>query len=335
MRKEIEARVEKAIAENVFPGCVIGVARANGEREVAPFGHLTYDSDSPVVREDTVYDLASITKSIPVASLALLFIEQGRLRLADKATNYLPALKNDYGVTVEDLLTYRVSGLRLSTLQDQTPDGILRSIFEHGFDGPPGGANYSNLPALLLGIILERVTGNTLDALAQKYFFEPLKMKNTTFFPDVGSYELPTSIIAPTEVVDGKEIRGVVHDESARKFFRAHRAVGQAGLFSTAPDILNFLEALLQGKFPDVLSGAQKGLGWQRAESWFMGENFGDGAFGKTGFTGTSVAVDPLRGVALVILSNRTYPTRPPDAASTHSAINTFRTDIADICFAA
>jgi CubicO group peptidase (beta-lactamase class C family) len=150
-------------------------------------------------------------------------------------------------------------------------------------------------------------------------------MDDTTFFPH------DMSRIPPTEIVGGEEIRGIVHDESAHVFSRAHRAVGHAGLFSTAPDILNFLEALLQGKLPAVLSGAQKGLGWQKAERWFMGAHFGGGAFGKTGFTGTSVAVDTQKGIAFVILSNRTYPTRPPDAASIHSAINTFRADIADI----
>ncbi len=325
MRKEVEQRVVSAIAKKVFPGCIIGIVRANSKREVWPFGNFTYAPDSPTVREDMMYDMASVTKSIPVASLVLTFVAEGKIQLADTVVKYLPELKNDYGATVEDLLTYRVSGPRLSTLQDKTPDEILRTVFEHGFDGPPRAANYSNVPALLLGLILERVARDSLDALAQKHFFGPLGMNDTTFFPTDIAH------VPPTEIVGNIEVRGIVHDESARVFSRAHIAVGHAGLFSTAPDILNFLEALLQGKLFAVLQGAQKGLGWQRAESWFMGSHTSLGAFGKTGFTGTSVSVDSERGIAFVILSNRTYPVRPSDAASIHSAMNTFRVDIADI----
>ncbi len=329
MHKEIQTRAERAIQERVFPGCVVGVVRTDGTREVWPFGRFTYDESAPVVSEDTVYDLASITKSIPTASLALTVMGEGKLRPVDKVAKYLPELKNDYGATIEDLLTYRVKGARLSTLKDKTPDEILSHMSERGFDGPPGKHLYTNIPAFLLGIIVERVTGDTLDALAQKYFFEPLGMKDTTFFPT------DISRIPPTELVGDTEVRGIVHDESARVFSRAHRAVGHAGLFSTVPDTLNFLEALLQGKLPAVMDGARKHWGWQKAERWFMGSHFGKGAFGKTGFTGTSVAVDPEHRVAFVILSNRTYPVRPPDAASIHSAINTFRADIADILLSA
>ena len=333
MHKEIQARAERAIQEKVFPGCVIGVVRKMGEREVILFGNFTYEADSQKVAEDTVYDLASITKSVPVASLVLTSVGEGRLRLEDAVVKYLPELKNDYGATIEDLLTYRVRGTRLSILQNKTPDEILRSVFEHGFEAPTGKASYSNAPALLLGIILERVMGEPLDHLAQQQLFEPLKMRDTSFFPS------DISRIPPTEIVGGTEIRGIVHDESERVFARARRAVGHAGLFSTVPDILNFLEALLRSRddgdtisiMRSIADGAQRGLGWQRAEPWFAGSHTGRHAFGKTGFTGTSVLCDVERGTALVILSNRTYPTRPPDAASIHSAINTFRADIADI----
>ena len=325
MKNQIVARVKEAIQAKVFPGCVIGVVRANGEREVMPFGHFTYDADASVVREDTVYDLASVTKSIPTASLALTLMAEGKLRPTDKVVKYLPELKNDYSATIEDLLTYRVLGTRLSTLKNRTPDEVFSHVFERGFDGPPGKHLYTNIPAFLLGVVLERVTGDTLDALARKYFFGSLGMKDTTFF------SADISRIPPTEVVGGQEVCGVVHDESARVFSARHRAVGHAGLFSTAPDTLNFLEALLQGKLPAVMGGARKHWGWQKAEPWFMGSHFGTGAFGKTGFTGTSVAVDPEHGVAFVVLSNRTYPKRPPDAASIHSAVNIFRADIADI----
>jgi CubicO group peptidase (beta-lactamase class C family) len=322
---ELKERVEQAIAERVFPGCVVGVVRSGGSREVMPFGRFTYEQDSPEVREDTIYDMASVTKSIPVASLALMLMAEGKLRPAEKVVRYVPELQNDHGATIEDLLTYRVRGPRLSHLSYTTPEELQAYILERGFDGPPAESVYTNLPAFILGLVIERAGGSTLSELADRYFFGPLGMHDTTFFPS------DASRIPPTEIVKGVEVRGIVHDESARVFSRARSSVGHAGLFSTAPDMLTFLEALLAGRFPAVADGAQKGWGWQQAEAWFMGSHFSKVAFGKTGFTGTSVALDPVKGVGFCILSNRTYPTRPPDAASLTSAINRFRADIADL----
>ena len=322
----ISNKVLQAIAEHVFPGCVIGFV-GEGQRTVLPFGRFTYENDSTEVREDTIYDLASITKSIPTASLTLQLIAEGKLALADKVKKYIPELQNDHGATVEDLLRYRVRGPQMSALKFETFEQVRTYIFEHGFDAPPGESEYTNLPAFLLGIILERVSGEILAALSYKYFFEPLGMRDTTFFPH------DAERIVPTEVVDGKEIRGVVHDESARMFAAKRRAVGHAGLFSTAPDMLDFIEALLEGTFPAIVHGAQDGLGWSVNEEFFMGTKVSANSFGKTGFTGTSVVIDTDKNMGLVILSNRTYPTRPADATSVHSAINSFRRDVADVVF--
>src|SRR3989344_3482990 len=157
MRNGIEERVRRAIGERVFPGCVVGIIRANGSGEVLPFGNLTYEPDSARVTEDNIYDVASITKSIPTASLALTLMAEGKLGLADTVVTHIPELQNHHGATVEDLLTYRVQGPQLSTLKEKTPDDMLAYIFEHGFDAPPRGeARYANLPALLLGLIVER-----------------------------------------------------------------------------------------------------------------------------------------------------------------------------------
>ena len=321
----IHERAEQAIKERIFPGCVVGIIRTDGLREIIPVGTLDGHAS---VQEDTLYDLASITKSIPLASLALTLAAEnpgrlpGRFNLPGKVVEYLPELQNDHGATIEDLLRYRVTGPRLSQLGFKTFEEIRTYVFEHGFDGPAGDGAYTNLPAFLLGVIVERVTGEILPALANRYFFEPLGMSDTTFFPS------DLERIAPTEIVDDEEIRGIVHNERARVFARARRAVGHAGLFSTAPDLLKFLEALLNGKLPAVVEGAQKGLGWEVKRDW-MGSKGSERVFGKTGFTGTSILCDVERGIGLVILSNRTYPHRPRD----NSAINAFRKDIADIVF--
>lgn len=318
MDKKIAARAALAIEEKVFPGCVVGIVRASGERDVLPFGRLTYEEGSPEVREDTLYDVASITKSIPTASLALTLMQEGKLHLDDPIQTLIPGFQHDRGATVEDLLRYRVHGVQMSKLRYKTFEEIRTHVLEQGFDAPPGKGVYTNLPAYVLGLGIERIAGHSLAALAHEYFFEPFGMMRTTFFPTA-------SDCAPTEIGERGEVRGLPHDESAYVFAKARRSAGHAGLFSTADDLLTFLEALLAGKLPAVLEGAQKGLGWQ-TEGEFLGSK-PTGRFGKTGFTGCSVVCDPGTNTGLVILSNRTYPKRPVDT----SDVNAIRCHIADI----
>jgi CubicO group peptidase (beta-lactamase class C family) len=313
----VAARVQQALDGKVFPGCVIGTIRANGSREILPFGALTYDGEP--VSEHTVYDLASVTKSIPTASLTLQLMSAGAFSLGHTVKMFIPELQNDFGATIEDLLRYRVHGLALSKLRVHTFEELRAHTLERGFDGPPGESVYTNLPAFLLGMVLERVGGESIAALAQRHFFGPLAMDGTTFFPSVGD-------CAPTEVDLRGEVRGLPHDESAYLFAKARRTAGHAGLFSTASDLLTFTEALIAGAYPAIVEGAEYGFGWQR-EGDLFGSHPREHVFGKTGFTGTSLTVDIERRTALVILSNRTYPTRPADSF----AINALRKDIADI----
>ena len=155
MDKRIEARVEEAIRDGVFPGCVVGIVRANGKREVYAFGHLTYEPGSQAVTENTVYDVASVTKSIPTASLALMLSAEGKLKLAESVRTFLPELHNDHNATIEDLLRYRVVGPQMSSLAGKTPEEITAHVFENGFASPPGEGRYTNLPAFLLGMVVE------------------------------------------------------------------------------------------------------------------------------------------------------------------------------------
>jgi CubicO group peptidase (beta-lactamase class C family) len=324
MMQQLKELALKAVNEKVFPGCVLGVSR-NGAREIIETGSFTYENNATPVVAETLYDLASITKSIPTASLAAIFEECKKLSFSDPVKKYIPELQNDYGATIEDLLTYRVHGERMSTLGFRTFEQTRTHIFETGFSGPPGESNYTNLPAYILGVIIERVGAGSIAALAHQYLFEPLKMNQTTFFP--AKDDCP-----PTEIQTGVVIQGIAHDESTRLFALARRSVGHAGLFSTAGDLLHFFEAILDGEFPSVLFAAQKGLGWQSSNE-SVPSIFPEGTFGKTGFTGTYVAAHPGKKTALVILSNRTYPTRPSDATSQGSAINRFRKEVADIVF--
>ena len=315
----INERAARAIRERVFPGCVVGVVHSAGYRLVIPSGHLTYEPGSAEVTAQTVYDLASVTKSVATASLALSLIAERKLALADRISRYIPELRNDQGATIEDLLRYRVHGVHLSKLKLRTFEEIRTHALEHGFDALPGDSIYTNLPAFFLGMAIERVGNASLAELAHRYLFAPLSMEATTYFPS-------PSDCAPTEIDDRGEVRGLAHDESTYVFARAGHTIGHAGLFSTAPDLLTFLESLLSGRNDDIAEGAQAGLGWQ-TKGAFLGAHASVGSYGKTGFTGTSVCIDPVKGLAFVILSNRTYPTRPVD----NVAINAFRSDIADI----
>ncbi len=326
IERAIIERARRAIVGRVFPGCVVGAVSADGRRVIVPVGNSTYEEGSGAheVRAATVYDLASITKSIPLASLASLFVDEGRFRLSDAVIEYLPELYNDYGATIEDLLRYRVRGVQLSTLRHLSAGEIRTFVLNHGFDGPPGESVYTNFPALILGMIIERVGEASVSELGARYFFEPLDMKATTYFPN------PVEC-APTELDERGEVCGLPHDESAYQFALAHQSAGHAGMFSTAPDLLNFLHALLYSAdvghpMSYISEGAAQGLGWQTTGDFF-GSHASPGSFGKTGFTGTSVCVDVQKGRGFVILSNRTYPKRPPD----DHAIHTFRSDIADI----
>jgi CubicO group peptidase (beta-lactamase class C family) len=327
MREHIEQRAQSAIEEKVFPGCVVGVVK-NGERTVLPFGRFTYEENSNPVKEDTIYDVASITKSIPTASLALTLIDEGKLKLGDRFIDYIPEFRNSdrEAVTIRHLLNYEVGGYALSSLKERSAKELYEEIMTREFSFRPGERSaYSNLPSFLLGLAVEKAGGDPLDKLAQKYFFDPLKMNHTSFWPQYFSREE----IAPTEIEEWRgHVQGSVHDESAYVFtVLGPRAVGHAGLFSSAPDLLNFLEMLLHGGA--ITDSAEKGLGWQVNEAW-MGPHRSTKTFGKTGFTGTSVAVDRERGSALAILSNRTWPKRTDT-----NAIAAFRSDIADAVFEA
>jgi len=328
MPEALETLANAAIAAKVFPGCVIGVARRGGS-DIFAFGHNSYDAHARSTGGAMLYDLASITKSIPTASLALVLLGEKKLSLTTAVREYIPELKNEHGATLLDLLTYSVSGLRLSLLHTLSPERLLSAIMEHGFDAPPGARKYTNLPILLLGIVIERALGTSLDILARRYFFDPLKMADTAFFAGA-----PFARAAPTELDDWRGlVLGFTHDESAYILARTGRVSGHAGLFSTADDLLKFLSFLLQSSDERrhfIVEGAQAGLGWQVDQQYFMGSYVSPKTFGKTGFTGTSILVDIERSVGFVILSNRTYPSR----SQGHEPINAFRSAVADIILA-
>ena len=345
MDKAVTSVLERAVANKVFPGAVVGVYRESTQK-VIPFGTLDY---SDPVTKDTIYDVASITKAIPTSSLALSLVDSGQLSLENTITEYIPEFRHSM-VTIWHLLTQTLAlekdgkPLQLSVYKNHTPDEILEIIYHAGISSNPGSTYaYSNASSILLGIVVEKITGQSLTQLAQDTFFKPLGMTHTSFHPD------NKESLAPSEVNEwrGREIRGEVHDESAYTLSQK-MSVGSAGLFSTASDLLIFLQMLLQkGVYHekkyfserlinDMMTNQLKtgnqstGLGWELDQPQYMGIHSHPHMIGKTGFTGCCVVVDIPRERAFVLLCNFTYPHRK----SSRESINDVRRQLADIVFA-
>jgi CubicO group peptidase (beta-lactamase class C family) len=348
-REAIRVRLEQGREEQVFPGAVVGVLHADGSRTIVPIGRFTYESASREVRSDTQYDVASITKAVPVGLLALSFIDQGRLGLDEQVIRYIPEITIEGRETtlIRHLLTY-------TYVLEKNPDpnfsyenykaqDVFDFLYHRPFAFPPGTRyQYSNTPANLLGIILERISGKKLYALAQELVLEPLRMSHSTFRPAM------KDTIPPTEITPWRgEIQGVVHDETSFILQREGFDAGCAGLFSTADDLLNVAEMMLDGgtfKGAKILSpetvslaaanaltsiGASSGIGWELNQPAFMGSYSDEHMIGKTGFTGTCIIIGQRQKKALVLLSNRTYPQR-----GDVGGIASVRRDISDIVFA-
>lgn len=349
MKDKIRKRIEQALKERLFPCCVVGVVRKNGDRFVIPSGKFTFDKSAKKVGENSIFDVASITKSVPTSSLALKLIDEGKLKTDDKLIKFVPEFCSAFRekVLIKHLLTQTLDyGFPLSIYKDKSPDEILDVIFTTDFQSIPGTKFfYSNATSILLGILVERIFGESLDRLGEKYFFGPLQMNHTTFKP-LEKFEKEE--IVPTGIQEwrGGLIQGKVH-YSISYVLNQKMVVGAAGVFSTAPDLLNFLEMLLNigilngRKYfsPEIIEQMQTnqlsnigqctGLGWELNQSRYMGKYSRIKTFGKSGFTGCVCICDIERGVGIVILSNYSFPVEKSDSAP----INKFRSDVADIVF--
>ena len=342
----IRKRLQKAIQEKVFSGCTVGIVRQDGWRKILPYGSFTHEVNSKLIEANSIFDVASITKVIPTSCLALKLIDEGKLSLEERLIDFVPEFGNQdrSKVQIKHLLTQTLdNGLRLSFHKDKSPDEILEVIFKTEFRNEPGAKySYTNATSVLLGLVVERIYGDRLDRLSEKYFFKPLQMNQTSFNPKIFNRDN----IVPTEIDPwrGRVIQGEVHDESAYKLQMKY-VVGSAGLFSTASDLLNFLEMLLnfgslggrqyfKEETVKMMSGNQlenigekAGLGWELNQKRYMGQFSDENTFGKTGFTGCVCVCDISRGVAWVVLSNYTFPKRKNNM----ELINHVRRDIADI----
>jgi len=313
---------------DLFASCCIGISR-NGKREISVFN----------CKEDSIFDCASLTKSMPTAYLALRAIESGLLSVETPIAEILPdfAEYHNNDAKIFHLLTHSLDyRFPMSSLKDLPPYEIWQHISSHKFEIRPGQLFcYANANSILLGKVLEAIYKMPLDKLAKEKVFEPLGMRDTGWHPLEWT---ASERIIPTEICPwrSRELRGETHDESAWKLEQEFGAVGSAGIFSTVPDILIFLEHILESDFLiekltinalSYLPGECTALGFELNNPKFMGEiKEGEAIFGKTGFTGTSFICKPKEKLCLVILSNYTYPQRKPNA----DRINAFRAATAE-----
>ncbi len=323
--------IDSAVAAATFPGAVLAVS-VRGERFVYGAGRLGQDDAS---RPDgqTVYDMASLTKVVALTTLAMMAVDEGRLDLDAPVVRYLPRYAAGLGakdrVTVRDLLLHDSGMLahRPLWLQSAGRSGAIHSALISDLDTLPGARMvYSDLGAITLATILESLYDQRIDQLFDARVARPLALARTRFLPPASW----RSIIAPTEQDPwrGRMLRGEVHDENAS---RLDGASGHAGLFSDAEDILRFGEWALAGALGRSVPGAptpprgfatwtlkqdrpvgsSRGLGWDTPSgASSAGTIMAARSFGHTGFTGTSIWVDPTREVVIVLLTNRVHPTR-------------------------
>jgi uncharacterized protein YbbC (DUF1343 family)/CubicO group peptidase (beta-lactamase class C family) len=319
----IDEVVEAAIKRGDCPGAVVLVVHNDAVVYRKAFGKRDADA---AMTADTVFDMASITKPVATATSVMILIEQGKLRLSDKVAKHWPefAANGKGDVTVEQCLLH-TTGLTADNAIGDYADGRVKAfenIASLKLEVSAGTRfKYSDVGFLVLGELVQRIGKLPLDEFARKHVFDPLKMTTTGFTPN----DDLTKAAAPTGKRDGKEIRGVVHDPRS---FAVGGVAGHAGLFGTADDLARYCRMLLRSGELDgqrVLSpltvklftegrpvppNGLRSPGWDVDTSFTAqrGELFpaGDG-FGHTGFTGTSVWVDPPSKTAVVILTNRTF----------------------------
>lgn len=339
LKEKIATALEEAKTAQIFDKAVVGVLLPNQESLIVSLN----------ANQDAVFDIASLTKVCPTSTLALYYILKGELSPETPVCTWIPELQTNYRdqIQIKHLLTHSLDyRIPMSSLKYLSPEAILNHLYTYSFNNPPGTVfNYGNPASILLGILLHRLKGKTLLTQGEELLFKPLKMNRSGWFP---LQRVDRSEIIATEHCSFRNriIQGEVHDESAFVLEQLF-PVGSAGMFSTVPDLMNFVQMLLQdGLFENqqiIPSGilklissnaldpsiqAQTALGFELNNQRFMG-HCSSKTFGKTGFTGASLVADPEQNAAIILLSNFTWPHREekPDR------IYSFRSYLSNIVF--
>jgi uncharacterized protein YbbC (DUF1343 family)/CubicO group peptidase (beta-lactamase class C family) len=335
----VDAVIEDAIREGQIPGAVLIVGHDGQVIYRKAYGARALEPRREAMTLDTVFDLASMTKVIVTTTAVMQLVEQGKVRLNDPVTKYLPefAQNGKEDVTVRQLLTH-YSGLApdldLKTRWEGKETAYRMAFAETPENAPGSKFSYSDIDFIVLGALVERVSGETLDEYSARHIFVPLQMMRTRFVPPAAW----RAKIAPTQYDENERmLRGVAHDPTAR---RMGGVAGHAGLFSTGDDLARFAQALLNGG-GGVLSALSvekmtrpeqppsapvlRGFGWD-IDSPFS-SNRGDllpvGGYGHTGFTGTSMWIDPTTQTYIILLTNAVHPRGKGNAIGLRSKVAT------------
>lgn len=336
MQADVQRVLDKGRADSAYPGAFAVVGTHAGV--LAEYGAGTLDwAPSPVPDEHTMWDLASLSKVIGLTTAIMQLVEQGRVDLDAPLQRYIPTWTgpNKEKVTVRQLITH-TSGLPAFKAYDEIthdPDSLAKLMFATPLETPPGTKMvYSDIGAYMLGRLVEQLTDQSLDLYLHDHVFEPLAMHETMYRPPIALWPR----IAPTEldtVQRRRLVRGMVHDERA---YYLGGVSAHAGLFSTGHDLARFAEMYLNGGTLDGVRLIQpatiarftayadsafsnRALGWQKQEypgmryttsAPWAGHTMSSRSFGHTGFTGTSIGIDPTRDLFVILLSNRVDPTR-------------------------
>lgn len=338
LRALLDPLMEKAVADGNIPGGVLLVGHNGRIVYRHAFGNRSLEPVREPMTIDTIFDMASLTKCVATTTSVMKLVQEGRIRLNDPVSAYLPefAQNGKQDITIRELLTH-YSGLA-PDLDLQAPwsgrDTAFAMAMAQKPANPPGSRFvYSDINFEVLGFIVERISGESLADFALKNIFIPLRMRHTRFLPPAEW----RSRIAPTEYDEHHEmLRGIVHDPTAR---RMGGVAGHAGLFSTANDLSIFAQDLLSGFTvlrsttvekmitPQTPANAPsvRGFGWD-IDSPFAsnrGELLPVGSFGHTGFTGTSVWIDPVTNTYIILLTNAVHPHVGKSVVSLRSRIAT------------
>ena len=340
MDQVIQASIEK----RELPGAVVLVARHGRIAWRKAYGSRAVEPQREIMTADTIFDLASLTKIVATATSIMILVEQGKVRLSDPVVEFIPQMKGGGrdAITLEQLLTHTAGFAPDFDLRERWTgyDEAIKRLYREPLRNQPGVRFvYSDINYIALGEVVHRVSRQTLDEFARRNIFAPLGMRDTGFNPAAAL----KSRIAPTEKRRGQMnylgdsgenagpqgeqwLRGQVHDPTS---FRMSGVAGHAGLFSTADDLAIFCQMILNGGTYNgarILSpmgvatmtrpraiaenGSARGLGWDIATSFSTnkGDLFPLGSFGHTGFTGTSMWIDPASDSFVIFLSNRVHP---------------------------
>jgi CubicO group peptidase (beta-lactamase class C family) len=327
--EELDSLLEACVRDSCYPGYVLLAVQGGRPYYYKSGGKMSYDSNAKPMKKNSIFDMASVTKVVATTSAIMVLYDEGKIGLDDKVIKYLPEFgeKGKDQITIRDLLTH-TSGLPAwhhLWSEGRGPEVSVKNLYNLEFAYKTGEKTvYSCMGFITLGKIVEAITDMPLDKFVTEKVYHPLNMKHTFFNPPEKYYPR----IPPTEFdsARGGIVHGKVHDENA---YYLGGVSGNAGLFSTAEDLSIFCQMMLnKGTYngkrifksttvelftqrQNIVTGSSRCLGWDSPSGQSSsGQYFSDDSYGHTGFTGTSIWIDPQKQMYGIYLTNRVHPTR-------------------------